>query len=41
MPKKEQKRFIKEVKLQMEVYADLLEFEKASELRDLLLTLQK
>lgn len=41
MPKKEQKQFIKELKLQMEVYADLLEFEKAAELRDLLLTLQK
>ncbi len=36
MKKKEQKSFIKELKLQMEVYADLMEYEKAAEIRDLL-----
>ncbi|BCX13946.1 MAG: hypothetical protein KatS3mg085_478 [Candidatus Dojkabacteria bacterium] len=41
MTPKERKKFIKEVKTQMEIYADMLEFEKAAELRDLLLELQK
>jgi excinuclease ABC subunit B len=35
MSKSEQKRFIKELKLQMQIFADMLEFEKAAELRDL------
>jgi excinuclease UvrABC helicase subunit UvrB len=36
MPKSDQKRFIKEVKFQMQLFADMLEFEKAAELRDIL-----
>jgi len=36
MPKKEQQKFIKELKMQMEIFADMLEFEKAADLRDLL-----
>lgn len=36
MSKKDQKRFIKELKFQMEMYADMLEFEKAAEIRDVL-----
>lgn len=36
LPKSDQKRFIKEVKFQMQLFADMLEFEKAAELRDLL-----
>lgn len=36
MPKKEQCQLIKEIQLQMEVFADLLEYEKAAEMRDLL-----
>ncbi len=36
MSKTEQRGFIKEMKLQMEVYADLTEYEKAAELRDLI-----
>lgn len=36
MPKSDQKRFIKEVKFQMQLFADMLEFEKAAELRDVL-----
>src|SRR5690606_4710383 len=36
MSKKEQNRFIKELKMQMEIFADMLEFEKAAELRDLI-----
>ncbi len=36
MSKKEQKQFIKEVELQMQMQADLLEFEEAAKLRDLL-----
>lgn len=35
MPKSEQKKFIKELKFQMQLYADMLEFEKAAELRDI------
>lgn len=40
MSKQEKSRFIKEIKLQMEMYADMLEFEKAAELRDILKDLQ-
>lgn len=40
MTKKDQQRFVKEVKIQMEIFADMLEFEKAAELRDLLETLK-
>lgn len=40
MRKKDQQKFIKEVKIQMEIFADMLEFEKAAELRDLLETLK-
>lgn len=36
MNKKEQKKFIKEIKFQMQLYADMLEFEKAAELRDII-----
>lgn len=36
MPMKERKKFLKELKFQMQVFADMLEFEKAAELRDLL-----
>ena len=36
LPKSDQKRFIKEVKFQMQLFADMLEFEKAAELRDVL-----
>jgi excinuclease ABC subunit B len=36
LSKREQNALIKEIKLQMEIYADLLEFEKAAELRDIL-----
>lgn len=39
MTKKEQRAFIKQLQLQMETYADMLEFEKAAELRDLIGTL--
>ncbi len=35
MPKKERQKFIKELKFQMQLYADMLEFEKAAELRDI------
>jgi excinuclease ABC subunit B len=35
MSTKEQKRFLKELEMQMELYADMLEYEKAAELRDL------
>lgn len=40
MSRKEQKQLIKELELQMEVYADLLEFEKAAGIRDLISSLQ-
>ena len=36
MSKKDQNRFIKEVKMQMEIFGDMMEFEKAAELRDLI-----
>ena len=36
MPKKERQKFIKELKFQMQLYADMLEFEKAAELRDIM-----
>jgi len=36
MSKREQSALLKEFKLQMEIYADMLEFEKAAELRDIL-----
>jgi excinuclease ABC subunit B len=36
MSKKDQKAFVKEVKLQMQIYSDLMEYERAAELRDLL-----
>lgn len=34
MPKREKNKFIKELEMQMQIYADMLEFEKAAELRD-------
>jgi excinuclease ABC subunit B len=40
MMKSEQKKFLKELKFQMEIYADMLEFEKAAELRDILKELE-
>ncbi|RMD76672.1 hypothetical protein D6810_03290 [Candidatus Dojkabacteria bacterium] len=40
LPKKEKNKLIKEIQLQMEIYADLLEFEKAKEMRDLLFSLK-
>jgi excinuclease ABC subunit B len=40
MSAKEQKKFLKEIRTQMEIYSDMLEFEKAAELRDLLLELE-
>lgn len=39
MTKKEQNQFIKQVKFQMQIMADMMEFEKAAELRDLLVEL--
>jgi excinuclease ABC subunit B len=36
MSKNEQQKFKKEIKMQMEIFADLLEFEKAADLRDLM-----
>lgn len=36
MRKKDQTKFLKELKIQMEIFADMMEFEKAAELRDLL-----
>ncbi len=36
MPKAEQKKFVKELKFQMQLFADMLEFENAAELRDIL-----
>ncbi len=35
MPKKERGKFIKELQMQMQIFADMLEFEKAAELRDI------
>jgi len=40
MKKSEQKKFIKEIKFQMQIFADMLEFEKAGELRDVLAILE-
>ncbi|MBP9758443.1 excinuclease ABC subunit UvrB [Candidatus Dojkabacteria bacterium] len=40
MDKKKRKAFLSELKLQMDIFADMLEFEKAAEIRDLLLTLE-
>lgn len=36
MMKKDQQKFMKEIKMQMEIFADMMEFEKAAELRDLI-----
>jgi excinuclease ABC subunit B len=36
MPKKERSQLLKELELQMELFADLLEFERAAEVRDLI-----
>jgi excinuclease ABC subunit B len=41
MSKSEQKKFIKEIKFQMQLYADMLEFEKAAELRDIVTELER
>ena len=41
LDKKRKKEFLSELKLQMDIYADMLEFEKAAEIRDLLLSLEK
>jgi len=41
MPKKERNKFLKELKFQMQIYADMLEFEKAAELRDIYNDLEK
>ena len=40
MTKKEQKQFIKELQFQMNLYADMMEFEKAAELRDVVRELE-
>jgi excinuclease ABC subunit B len=40
MDKKDRQKLVKEIQMQMELYADMLEFEKAAELRDLLTTLK-
>lgn len=40
MDKKRKKEFLSEIKLQMDIYADMLEFERAAELRDLLKSLE-
>jgi excinuclease ABC subunit B len=36
MPKKDREKFIKEVEMEMQIFADMLEFEKAAELRNLI-----
>ncbi len=36
MPKKDRQKFIKELEMEMQIFADMLEFEKAAELRDLI-----
>lgn len=41
MSKSEQKKFIKEIKFQMQLFADMLEFEKAAELRDIVNQIEK
>jgi len=40
MSKQEKSKFVKEIKLQMEMYADMMEFERAAELRDILKDIQ-
>ena len=40
MPPKEQREFKREIELQMNIYADMLDFEKAAEMRDLLAELK-
>lgn len=39
MTKKDQKKFIKELKFEMQILADLMEFEKAAEIRDIIVEL--
>lgn len=41
MSKAEQKKLLKEIKFQMQLFADMLEFEKAAELRDIVAGLEK
>jgi excinuclease ABC subunit B len=41
MTKNDQKRFIKELKFQMQLYVDMLEFENAAEIRDLIRELEQ
>jgi excinuclease ABC subunit B len=41
MPKKERQKFIKELEMQMQLYADMLEFEKAAEMRDIVNEMKK
>lgn len=41
MKKSEQQKFIKEMKFQMQLFADMLEFEKAAELRDIVTELTR
>lgn len=41
MTKKDQKKFIKELKFQMSLFADMMEFEKAAELRDIIQELEE
>ncbi len=36
MPKNDRKKFVKELEMEMEIFADMLEFEKAAQLRDLI-----
>jgi len=40
MKKSDQKKLLKEIELEMQIYADMLEFEKAREMRDLLFSLK-
>jgi excinuclease ABC subunit B len=40
MDKKRKKEFLSELKLQMDIYADMMEFEKAAEMRDLVRSLE-
>jgi len=40
LSKQEQKKLLKEIELEMQIYADMLEFEKAKEMRDLLFSLK-
>lgn len=41
MSKSDQKKFLKEIKFQMQLFADMLEFEKAAELRDIVTELER